>query len=292
MSLSPYTLVSLNEVRSQLNIASTDTAKIAVLEGLIEQDSELIELMIGYKVLSRSYIEKYTVNPGEKYLRIKNKPIISVEKITFGTDDALTIKFISATAVSARVYTTDTGLTLNTVADTGVATVTPIAYATYPTIALVAAAINLISGWTATTKKNIPSDELNIITGLDCLNTNATLTYPGSDLNYTVEASSGLAGIISGAGSASGSGQVRLYWPVIPQVSPGLWGMGFQNIMIKYTAGVSTVPYLIKNVALKIMQIHWNMIGQNNNKDNIKIRDSLQKNIEDLLSHIRKIPVA
>src|ERR1035437_10493064 len=122
-TLASTALCTLAELQQQCNLDPADTSKADLLTGLINGYSARAERILGFHVLSATYLERYTLRPNQKMLRLNNQPLASVDFIVYGTGPAMSVAY-SGAAIEARVSVTATGLRLRTTNASGVATAT------------------------------------------------------------------------------------------------------------------------------------------------------------------------
>lgn len=178
---------------------------------------------------SASFTEIYD-GTGTDILFLKQYPITAITRVAVGRRNVISI-YNSATYSTATVSVTSTGVVLT---KDGVSDST-CTFASYTTMTTLTAAINAISGWTASVLGdygNFASSELKPVYGLNCIeNTMAYLHI--SDLalsDFEVYAEEGY-----------------IY-------NLALWTKGHQNISVDYTAGYSSsnMPEELK-MAVKIL---------------------------------------
>ncbi|NVM21304.1 MAG: hypothetical protein HWN68_05945 [Desulfobacterales bacterium] len=168
-----------------------------------------------------SYRE-YSNGDGGSHLFLKQYPIISVSRLSIGRNNAIKVNN-SLTATYATVSVTSTGVVLNKDG-----TETPLLFATYATIALMAAAIANETNWQASVMNSsyasYASTELIEAMGLECLNASwAYLEIPDEpDSAFEVLPDSGIIHRTGG------------------------FPRGHRNIRTDYKAGFATLPEDLK----------------------------------------------
>jgi len=174
-----------------------------------------------------TYKEKYN-GTGGKYLTLDNYPIVSLSRLSIGTDDVISIKNTN-TGAHAAVSVNPTSVVL--VKD---GTTNTLSLTTYSTMTTLVDAINLLSGWTAallsSSFASYPSSILLEKYGLQCINNNLVyLSQPdeGED-DFEVNPTTGI-----------------IY-------SPFGFPVGVRNIYVDYSAGLSTIPEDLK-LAIKLI---------------------------------------
>lgn len=178
------------------------------------------------------YKEKYN-GSGNKYLTLNNYPIVSLSRLSIGTDDVISIKNTNAGAHAAvTVNSTDVVLVKD-------GTINTLSLTTYSTMTTLVSAINLLSGWTATLLDSdystYPSNILLEKYGLQCINNNYVyLTMPdeGED-DFEVDPTTAI-----------------IY-------SPFGFPVGVRNIYVDYSAGLATIPDDLKLAIMIIVKYIW-----------------------------------
>ena len=174
-----------------------------------------------FEVPSTDYKE-YSNGDGGSHLFLKQYPIVSVSRLSIGRNNAIKVNN-SLTATYATVSVTSTGVVLNKDG-----TETPLLFATYATIALMAAAIANETNWQASVVNSsyasYASTELIEAMGLECLNASwAYLQIPDEpDSGFEVLPDSGIIH------------------------RPGGFPRGHRNIRTDYKAGFATLPEDLK----------------------------------------------
>jgi len=159
---------------------------------------------------------------GDQYILLDHYPIISLNRLSIGTEDAISIKNTNSGA-HASVSVSSTAVSLYKDGTTNT-----LSLSTYSTLTLLVDAINAISGWSAALLQSsfasYPSTVLLEKFGLQCINNNYVyLPMPdeGED-DFEVYSSEG-----------------KIY-------SPFGFPQGHRNIYVDYTAGFATIPADLK----------------------------------------------
>lgn len=163
-------------------------------------------------------------------------PIIGFYRACLGTQNAIQISS-SSTCTYAQASLTSTTLSLVIVGGTDAGT-NSITLASYATLTLLVAAINAITGWTASLVDSdygiYPYTELKPDKGIYCTDTYGYLRIPETpetDLEITED-----------------TGRVYRY---------GGWPSGVNNIYMNYQAGYSTIPYDLVGAVLTIIRFYY-----------------------------------
>lgn len=219
-------------------------------------------------------------------IQLRHFPVRSVTRVAAGRTTALTITNTSSSNQRAYVSTvlsgdpevqqTITGLTLTRVAS-AVTSSSTLTFASYPTIAALAAAVVALgNGWTATVPSGADlfasADLLGPEGPTGCL---ATTAGPGGNAAafdlFTVD--------VSGWQLATASGEVRFttgmgtsynagpgpwwHWPMSAglDVIPGQWR---PEVRVSYTAGYATIPDDVQQAcAITVQQMYYDQVTAN-----------------------------
>lgn len=131
----------------------------AVLQAMIDLVSAAIAVRLERTFESTTY-RKWHNGTGCPTMPLENWPVSAVYGLGVSCKDCLTVE--NTAAQFASITTTETGVTLFAVTS-GTELPTTLTYAAYPTLAMLAAAINLVSGWSATVLSNLGSQPSAII---------------------------------------------------------------------------------------------------------------------------------
>lgn len=205
---------------SKLGTLTSDQQTTAT--AYIAAASESIEKYCKRRFASATYDEIHEAGQfGQVFLN--NFPLITLDKVYPVQGQALTLQNTSDSVSSASFDSSTTGLRLtHTIA--GVATSTSFLFATYPTITLLAAAINgLGSGWVAGVQGSYGA-------------------YPSADIRADQYGQAkGLTGVNLWLEDSSGA--IRF-----DRATASLSGLRETSVRIKYSAGFSTIPEPIQQV--------------------------------------------
>jgi len=147
MALNNKTIVNLQDARLYLGKSSTDTADDALIDMLVQHASASVAKELGVaNVVSTTYREFHDGHKG-CYMWLDNYPITSVDLISVGRDDALTITYDNGDASYATAEVTTTQLKLRKRVS-GVLTASAFTLVDYATLALLEAAVEAVTGWT------------------------------------------------------------------------------------------------------------------------------------------------
>jgi hypothetical protein len=224
-------LVSMKEVVNFLGLDSEETEDKNLNLLALAVEDWVQNIYCHKKIVSADYTERYD-GTGDQYLLLDNYPIISLDLLSIGTDDVISIKN-TTTYGYATVSVSSTVVTLNLNG-----TSSTLALATYTTMTTLVNAINALSssGWTASLMSSsyasYPSSLLLEKMGLNCINS-AYIYLPmpddGED-NFEVYPNEGKIQFYAG----------------FPQ--------GHRNVYVKYTAGYATIPDDVKVAVLILIK--------------------------------------
>jgi len=168
-------------VKRALGIATSDTSSDTLITDLVNQVSDRIERETGRRFAAAAYHE--WVEPhGEECATIRNWPIIRVDRVRYGTQDAVSLLY-SGSGIEAyvSVYYDDEGgtgtLKLASISAAGTETSNTFAFATYPTLSTLVTAADAISGWAVSRTATRDGQSLSLYAsgGTDAKNATAYL---------------------------------------------------------------------------------------------------------------------
>jgi uncharacterized phiE125 gp8 family phage protein len=254
VDLSAYALTTLESVKRHLRITASDDDTL--LTQLINSATAEIERVIGRKIVSRTYRERIN-GARQRVITLANWPIQSVTKLAWGNATSFTVSY-SGAAIRATAGVYDGAFRLETYNSSGVASTSNLTFATYPSASLLVAAINNVSGWTATLTTDCSSYDLNPNGGADAKSKTVLATYPDvADTIYTVDHDRGLlemvsdyAGLIRAGAGVLPVSDVESSWPEYRRRFPS----GPQWLLCQYVAGYTTVPDDISHMCNVLVQ--------------------------------------
>ena len=244
VTLSQYALTTLSSLERYLRITASgnDTLLTEIINGV----SARIERIAGRSFKARDYYEWANARNND-ILPLTNYPVISVSRVAYGRADALAVSY-SGSGLRATVQVNSDTIKLVTTSSVGVVTTTTIDLTdpSYATTSLVAAAINAVSGWSATVQKNVPSREIHPLPGVNAAAMVARLSYPDiDDIEYTLDATTGLVAFRWKPPFLTPLNNPNFYYaqPYVREYGqPGLMMRGHQGFLVQYRAGYETIP--------------------------------------------------
>lgn len=256
VDLSIYALTDLDSAKRRLQIADTDTSSDTIVTELINQVSAEIERITGVNFKARDYRE-WKNGVHQRQLTLGHYPVQFITRLSFGCANAFTVTY-TGTDIRANVSVfrnpelwDDGGMRLVSVSSTGVVTSNNLQFATYKSVSELVIAINLISGWSATTQTNVPTGDIHPTAGQDAKGLVVTFTYPDlDDFAYSVDNRSGLVRF-----DTMGNG----YWAwwnhqLSNNSHRGLrMALQWQGILVEYRAGYETIPADVQLIANELI---------------------------------------
>jgi hypothetical protein len=202
------------------------------IERIIDGVSASIEKLLKRNIKSRIYKERYDGSDSDEIF-LKNFPVTVLDRVSVGELGVIRVMYELDTAYNAYAKVSSTGVAF--VVD-GVST--SLLYATYPTIATLAAAIDAIANWQAEVTdahyNNWPSNLLLDNPNIGCNNSYGYLEVPDDPIEIIdADLECGILKVPSAAIE------------------------GFLNIHVVYTAGYSVVPDDIISACCKIVKIEY-----------------------------------
>jgi hypothetical protein len=235
--------VSCLGAANELTLKIEDNYK---LEKLIDRATDYIERYCNRKLYTRSYSREAYRGTGYPRLLLDNYPVTAVSRLSYGRKNAFSITNTTATN-NATAEITSTAIKLS--ADGAAAT--SLAFADYATLTLIIAAINALSGWTATLPDSSlgarKSTDLLVRPAMHCLS--VTVCYaelPDDDLTD--------------------------YFVVDPTEDRNYGAIevvgGFQRgeeYFIDYTAGYTTIPAALEEACLELVKFKYEQLKHDRN---------------------------
>jgi len=238
MAVGAYALSTLAQLKSHLGITlSTDNT---ILEGYIDYATAKIERWIGRQILVRNYFEWYGGND-VRSVRVKQYPINNVVGVYTGLAAALTIASTVSSDIRLTVSintdplgtvsngTLAPGVTLTRTTSAGTTTTDTLTFATYPDTTSLVAAINAITGYSATVSTAMRSAQLHPRAGGDIKMATVMLTGVNVSSEFVYDSYLGIVTIRQDAFPTMASHNAR-------------FPSGLQSTLIEYSAGYTAVP--------------------------------------------------
>ena len=248
MAVGTYALTTLAGLKAHLGI--TVSTYDTILEQYIDHATAKIERWIGRQIKVRNYSEWYGGND-VRSVRVKQYPINNVVGVYTGLAAALTI----ASTVSSDVRLTISINTdpLGTVANgvlapcavltrttsAGTTTTDTLLFSTYPTTTSLVAAINAITGYSASVSTAMRCAQLHPRAGGDVKMATVVLTGVDVSSEFVYDSYLGIVTIRQDAFPTMASHNAR-------------YPSALQSTLIEYSAGYTTVPDDIHQACLVI----------------------------------------
>jgi hypothetical protein len=241
MAVSSTALVTLAKAKLYLGI--TDENSDRILEALIDRATGFLERYCNRNLYTRTYTREIYYGTGGAKLFLDQYPATTISRVSEGRANAFSVTNTTATN-HATIEITATALKYS--ADGAAAT--SLTLASYATINLLVAALNLVAGWSATVLNSSlgtrKASDLLIRPGMYCKSpavayceipndelTDYRLIAPSEDRNYGI-----------------------LY-------CPSGWARGIEYF-VDYTAGYTTVPYALEEACLLLVAYRYNQKDQ------------------------------
>ena len=253
MALDTYALTTLANLKEVLGI--TDSTQDTALEHTINRASAVVEGVLGKPVLQRTVEEWFDLD-GSGIVML-SAPVASVLAVATGLENALFLRVTDSTVIDAAVSVTATAAAVAVTDSAGTTTTTTAAFATYPTIATVATALDAAAG-----------------VSCEALRTGrSTMLRPQGGVSVKNGAYIGMASPDDSAGWSldrdTGKLSIDLRFRGFPEdfddptiIRAGLLPpTGPQRVFVRYTHGYSTVPYDIEQAALEVATAIWTQRG-------------------------------
>ena len=241
MAQTSTALITLAKVKLYLGI--TDENSDRILEAMIDRATGFMERYCNRKLYTRSYTREVYYGSGFQKLVLDQYPVTTVSRVSSGRANAFYVTNTTATN-HATIEITSSALKYS--ADGAAAT--SLAFATYTTINLLIAALNAISGWSATVMASSygtrKSSDLLIRPGMYCLSpTQAYCEIPNDEMtDYQLL-------------SPSEDRNCGILY------SPSGWTRGTEYF-VDYTAGYTTVPLALEEAVLLLVAYRYNQKDQ------------------------------
>ncbi len=248
MAVGTYALTTLAQLKAHLGItASTDNT---ILEQYIDHATAKIERWIGRQILVRNYFEWYGGND-VRSVRVKQYPINNVVGVYTGLAAALTIASTVSSDIRLTVsINTDPlgtvangalapGVTLTRTTTAGTTSTNTLTFATYPDTTSLVAAINAITGYSATVTTAMRCAQLHPRAGGDIKMATVVLTGVNVSSEFVYDSYLGIVTIRQDAFPTMGQHHAR-------------FPSALQSTLIEYSAGYTAVPDDIHQACLVI----------------------------------------
>lgn len=224
MAVDTYALTSLANLKSYLGI--TSSSDDTILEKSIDRASDIAERYMGRKILSRAYVE-WRDTYGQERIRLYQYPASIIRFVGIGYNAAITVGATNPLDPAVSVTVSDSAVILYRQVAAGTETTTTLTFATYPTTALMATAINATTGFSGSVVLDLPSRYIRRMSGRTLRNATVNLEAPDQAMeDYLADLDSG--------------------------VVYGRQLTGYRSVLIDYTAGYATTPDDIEQAVLMI----------------------------------------
>lgn len=248
MAVGTYALTTLAGLKAHLGI--TVSTYDTILEQYIDHATAKIERWIGRQIKVRNYFEWYGGND-VRSVKVKQYPINNVVGVYTGLAAALTIASTVSSDIRLTVsINTDPlgtvangvlapGVTLTRTTSGGTTTTNTLTFATYPDTTSLVAAINAITGYSASVSTAMRCAQLHPRAGGDIKMATVVLTGVDVSSEFVYDSYLGIVTIRQDAFPTMRSYSAR-------------YPSALQSTLIEYSAGYTTVPDDIHQACLVI----------------------------------------
>ena len=246
MSIQAYALCTLSELKAHLGItASTDNT---ILETYIDAASAKIERWIGRQIVLRAYSEWCGGN-NVRSVKVKQYPINNVTGVYTGMASAFTIASTVSSdlrlTISINPETLGTvtngalfpGIVLSRTAVGGLTTTTTLGYSAFQDVTDMVAAINALTGYSASVVTDMRCAQLHPRAGGDILQSTVTITGANVSSEFVYDSYLGIVTIRQDAFPTMAFDSARF--------PPALL-----STLIEYSAGYTVVPDDIRQACM------------------------------------------
>lgn len=251
--------------RFKLYCGITSSDDDTLIGQLITRSTNAIQRYCNRDFVSTTYRE-FRDGDGGNEINLRQFPVISITMFGIGREDAFSIQNTSSDAYNAQVSISDSTISLQVQGGTndGTETLTLSNYATLTALFVAIAALD--KGWTVQENSTLsiwsPIELLPTGKGLQCLNNFANPQIPEEpEEDFTVD---NTAGILKFFGR--------------------FWG-GFQNIIIRYTAGYAEIPADLEQICIDLTKTYYNQRNINDALESEKMGDYSYKTRPDMATN-------
>lgn len=163
IELNDDALTTLESIKRHLRI--TNSSSDELLAELINQVSSRIQLICDRQFKRQVHQQRYT-STHQGHIILKHFPVRAIHRVSTGAIAALTVQY-TGNAIRASVAVSDSALLLRSLDANGAITTHELEFANYPTISMLIAVIDALTGWAGTLSQDGPSSELHPMVGAD-----------------------------------------------------------------------------------------------------------------------------
>jgi len=238
MAVGTYALSTRNQLKSHLGI--TGSGDDLILDGYIDHATAKIERWIGRQILVRNYSEWYGGND-VRSVRVKQYPINNVVGVYTGLASAIMIASTDSSDIRLTVSINTEplgtvasgalapGVTLTRTTSAGTTSISTLTFATYPDTTSLVAAINAITGYSASVSTAMRCAQLHPRAGGDIKMATVVLTGVNVSSEFVYDSYLGIVTIRQDAFPTAQSYSAR-------------YPSALQSTLIEYSAGYTAVP--------------------------------------------------
>lgn len=226
---------------SCLGSANEVTLKIKdnyLIERLIDRATDAIERLCNRKLLSRTYTREVYDGNGQNRLILRQYPVTRVTRLSVGRKNAFHATCSATTYAFIEINSTQVLLNKD-------GTTTTLTIADYATLALLIAAIDETSGWTAT----IASSDYSSYAASEILTTPA-LACKSPDLAYIQMVDEDVSDFhVENIGDEFTNAGIIYY--------PAGFPSGPNSVFVTYISGHTSIPYALEQVCLELVKLKY-----------------------------------
>jgi hypothetical protein len=240
MALASNALTTVADVKTYMGV--TSSSDDTLIETLVNNVSDQIERWCDRVIVQRTVTEFLDAR-ADRTIALSNAPVISVDLVAYGARDSISVSSDTGTDLLATVSIEEDQARLVRIASDGTSTTSTLTFASNPTTATLSAAIDALTGFASTSIHNAPSFTLHRMGGRNVLDATAFLTVASDDENeYRVDFDRGLVHLRADAFPADDSKRM-----------PNRFPNSFQSVLVRYSAGYSTLPNAIVQAAFELI---------------------------------------
>ena len=224
MAVDAKSLITLADLK--LNLGITATTDDAVLEKCIDRASKTVESYCGRVFTEQVYRETYDTS-GQRRLALNQYPVSVIRFVGVDWNHAIAINSTDPTDVMVTVSVDTDHVHLHRVTSTGSETNQSVTFTSHETTAEMATHISTLTGFSATSLLNLPSNYLRKAAGRSLKYSTCYLSaWSGGLFDYQADMNTGI-----------------VYGPQIA---------GYKALFVDYTAGYATIPYDVQEATMSI----------------------------------------
>jgi hypothetical protein len=240
MALASNALTTVSAVKTYMGVTSSTDDDL--IETMVNNVSDQIERWCDRSFVSQSFTE-YLDAYGTRTIAVQNPPLVSVDLVAFGTQDAITVTSAVDSDIAATVAIEGDQARLYRVQEDGTETTTNLSFSTYKTTTTLASQIGSTAGFDATVVVNALSKNMHQMGGRDVTSTTAYLTIPDdAESEYRVDYDRGFIHLRADAFPRFNETRRNNRFP-----------NQFQSVYVQYVGGYETIPNALVQAAFELI---------------------------------------